>query len=153
MSKKQSGQSNNVFWYCALQNLRAWIKDDENEEEYYYRPWMLLVNHSPSGSILLGKLFSKQPTPKELLKCLFDLINIPIDSGKKIQPPKEIHFADKHLADSLSPTLLVNHIDVKHKPNHRLVANIFREITEKISPKETRVPGLLSQPKVTSRMV
>ncbi len=152
MSKKQSGHSNNVFWYCALRKLRAWIKSDENEEEHY-RPWLLLVIHAPSRFILLAKFFSKQPTPKELLECLFDLIRTPIDSGKKMPPPKEIHFADKHLADSLSPTLLVNHIAVKLKPNHRLVANIFRDITQEINPKETRVPGLLSQPKVTSRMV
>lgn len=152
MNKKQSDHSNNVFWYCALRKLRAWIKSDENEEEHY-RPWLLLVIHAPSGSILLAKFFSEQPTPKELLECLFDLIRTPIDSGKKMPPPKEIHFADKHLADSLSPTLLVNHIAVKLKPNHQLVANIFIEITQEINPKETRVPGLLSQPKVTSRMV
>ena len=153
MSKKQLRQSNNVFWYCALRKLRTWVKNDENEEEEYYRPWLLLVIHSLSGSILLAKFFSKQPTPKELLECLFDLIRTPIDSGKKMPPPKEIHFADRHLADSLSPTLLVNHIAVKHKPNHRLVANIFREIMQEINPKETRVPGLLSQPKVTSKMI
>jgi tetratricopeptide (TPR) repeat protein len=152
MNKKQSDHSNNVFWYCALRKLRAWIKSDKNEEEHY-RPWLLLVIHAPSGSILLAKFFSKQPTPKELLECLFDLIHTPIDSGKKMPPPKEIHFADKHLADSLSPALLVNHIAVKLKPNHQLVANIFTEITQEINPKETRVPGLLSQPKVTSRMV
>jgi len=128
------------------------MQHEKNDDEYY-RPWSLLVIHSPSGSILLLKFFSKQPTPKELLECLFDLIRTPIDSGKKMPPPKEIHFADRHLADSLSPTLLVNHIAVKHKPNHRLVANIFREITQEINPKETRVPGLLSQPKVTKKMV
>lgn len=152
MNKKQSSQPKKVVWYCALRKLRAWMQHEKNDDEYY-RPWSLLVIHSPSGSILLLKFFSKQPTPKELLECLFDLIRTPIDSGKKMPPPKEIHFADRHLADSLSPTLLVNHIAVKHKPNHRLVANIFREITQEINPKETRVPGLLSQPKVTKKMV
>lgn len=152
MRKKQLSQPNNMTWYCALRKLRAWINQEENDEEYY-RPWMLLVISSPSGFILFSKLFSKQPTPKELLKCLFDLMIQPIDSGKKTPPLKEIHFEDKRLADSLSPTLLVNHIAVKHKPNHQLVTNIFREFTQKISPKETQMPGLLSQPKVTSKMV
>jgi tetratricopeptide (TPR) repeat protein len=152
MSKKQLSQPKKVIWYCALRKLRAWIKNEKNDDEHY-RPWMLLIIHSPSSSILFSKLFSKQPTPKELLECLFDLMRRPIDSGKKTPSPKEIHFEDKRLADSLSPTLLVNHIAVKHKPNHRLVAKIFREFTHKISPKETIIPGLLTQPKVTKKMV
>ena len=152
MNKKQLSRSNKVVWYCALRKLRAWIAHEKNEDEYY-RPWMLLVIHTPSNSILLPKLFSKQPTTKELLECLFDLMRQPIDSGMKSPPPKEIHFEDKRLADSLSPTLLVNHIAVKHKPNYQLVTKMFREVTQKISPKETRIPGLLTQSKVTNKMV
>jgi len=156
MSKKQLSQPKKVVWYCALRKLRTWIKHEKNDDEYYrpwMLPWMLLIVHSPGGFILFSKLFSKQPTPKELLECLFDLMRRPIDSGMKMPSPKEIHFEDKRLADSLSPTLLVNHIAVKHKTNHRLVSKIFREFTQKISSKETIIPGLLSQPKVTSKMV
>ncbi|MDO9545644.1 MAG: tetratricopeptide repeat protein [Pelolinea sp.] len=152
MNKKQLSQTSNVVWYCALRKLRAWIEDEKNDDEYY-RPWMLVVISSPSGFILSSKLFSKQPTPKELLECLLDLMGQPIDSGLKMPPPKEIHFDDKRLADSLSPTLLVNHIAVKYKPNHHLSADIFKEFTLKISPKETQIPGLLTQPKVTRKMV
>jgi len=139
-------------WYLVLQKLRVWIRD-EKDSDHFYRPWLLLIIHSQSLFILNMDLFSQRPTLQELLeKILHRSFNSPAGILKSIPQPEEIYFEDQRLANLMDGLLCIHHIRALYKPNRQIVNPILREFTERMSPKESQIPGLLTVPKVTRKM-
>jgi len=138
-------------WYLAVRELRIWITPQDEEPS---QPYVALVMNLDQGLIQSFDTYPSHPTPDQVIETLFEAMRSqPPGSSQKPHRPKQIHFEDEILMESMALALEEIGISSKFKPEIEMVDEILAEMTEHLMGGQADFPGLLSQKDVTPEII
>ena len=138
-------------WYLAVRELQIWITPPEEEPS---QPYVALVMNLDQGIIQSFDTYPSPPTPDQVIETLFEAMRSqPPGSSQKPHRPKQIHFEDEILMESMALALEEIGISSKFKPEKEMVDEILAEMTEHLMGGAADIPGLLSQKDVSPKLV
>jgi len=138
-------------WVCAIRTANTWIFDDKADR--YFRPHIMLLLHASSGSIINYHMFDQKPYPHEVFNQILASNNNPINKNAAVKNPDVIYFGDRALLKDIKGMLMIQGIDAIYRNYDASINPIIEECTKVINADFVSIPGLLSVPKVTRRMV
>lgn len=136
-------------WCFAIRKLRTWITP---EGEDPFRPYIRIAVNLDT-EIIHGSEIGEQPGVREAQKTLFSAMLKP-QTGLKTEPhrPARIFFEDRELMEALTPALQEIGIETRYRPQN-MMNDLVKELEAHLSGEQPEVPGLLTQRKVTPKMV
>ena len=140
------------FWYCAVRRLRTWL-EVEKGSEVYGRPWLLVVVHQTTGTVLNVDVLLNKPGVDEIQKWLFKTMLKPAKGSGSPHRPAEIHFEDRALVEGLRLTLQEVDVVSRFLPQRKQMDKMIDAFQSEISQYEDNIPGLLDQPGVKPALV
>lgn len=131
--------------------MRIRIAADEGEP---YQPILLIMFNLDQGLIINYELVEKSPVITELEKFIVASMRIKIEeSGIYPQRPTYIFFENNKIMKELRPLLNALAVQVKYRPQTELLSDLIRNIEQHMREGKPEIPGLLSNPGITPKMV
>jgi tetratricopeptide (TPR) repeat protein len=142
----------NDFWYCATRRVRTWIETKKGSEKFV-RPWLLIMVHQNSGTLLNLEVLQAEPTFEEMRDRLYKTMRKPAKDSVPAHRPLEIHFEDRALVDGLRPLLAEISVTVRFQPQRKKIDELIEMLQLEMFNDEENIPGLLKQPGVKPELV
>jgi tetratricopeptide (TPR) repeat protein len=138
-------------WYCAVRQLRTWVLEEDNEPT---RPNLLVILNLNSGLILHTELLDHVPDPEEVLATLTTTMLQP-NQELDLLPhrPLRIDFEVRDLQKSMNATLADIGVRAKYGPQTEALNALLEDLEAHLGEGQPEIPGLLSQPKVSRRLL
>jgi len=124
--------------------MRTWVLTSEDSDEYY-RPWLFVVVHQNAGYILHMNLYPAAPGQEEIRQDLVKAMLKPAVDLVSAHRPREIHFEDRLLADSLHLPMRELGVETRFKPQTRKMDDLIGLLTTQLGDEGEEIPGLLQQ--------
>jgi tetratricopeptide (TPR) repeat protein len=136
-------------WYFAVRKLRIWIAPEGEEPE---RPYLSITFNLKEG-IIQDYQLGEKPTALEAQETLFSAMRKPQKELKTLpHRPARIDFEDRDLMEALTLALQEIGVETRYRPQD-FINQLVKELEEHLGGGEQETPGLLSQRKVTAKLV
>jgi tetratricopeptide (TPR) repeat protein len=137
-------------WHFAVRRLRTWINE---EGKTPLRPWLYLAASAQTG-VIRGIALEEELTADQARQVLYQaMADPPGEFEYEPYRPARVFFEDQELYRAISPDLQAIGIEARHRSSSSLVDEIIESLEEEMRDGRPEVPGLLSQRKLTPKVV